>query len=191
MIRLGEIIESNTNEFVTQCYELYGAPALGTIVKAGQSDPVFGIVSYTQTLALDPTRRPLPRGKDLDDESEIYEQNPQLRQLLTTEFKSMIVGYSDQGDIKLLLSPSPPRIHSFVEESSIEDVSKISADIHFLEAIIYSNHQQSDDLVASFIKRVAMIIDRPSFINESAKKLAAILRNDTQRLNSILRRLRL
>ncbi len=191
MIRLGEIIESNTNEFVTQCYNLYSAPSLGTLVKAGQNDPIFGIVSYVQTLGLDPTRRPLPRGKHLDDESEIYEQNPQLNQLLTTEFKSIIIGHSVNQNIEFFLSPTPPKIHSFVQESSSEEISKISTNIEFLETIIYSNQPQSDDIVASFIRQVATIVDNPNFVNEAAKKISAMLRNDTQRLNSIFRRLRL
>ena len=191
MTRLGEIIESNTNEFITQCYELYNAPALGTIVKAGQSNPVFGIVFYSQTLGLDPTRRPLPRGKNLDNEAEVYRQNPQLNQLLTTEFKSIIVGHSYQGDIKLFLSPTPPKIHSFVTECTVEDILIFSHNIEFLEPIIYSNQPQADDIVVAFIKNAYDAVDDNRFIKESSRKLASILKHDTRRLNSILRKLRL
>jgi len=191
MTRLGEIIESNTNEFITQCYDLYSAPPLGTIVKASQSDSVFGIVSYSQTLGLDPTRRPIPRGKYLDDESEIYSANPQLNQLLTTEFKSIIVGHHYQGEIKLFLSPTPPKIHSFVNKSSHEDIIKFSQHIEFLEPIINSNQPQSDDIVVSFIKYAYDEINDNRFIKESSRKLASMLKHDTYRLNSILRKLKL
>ena len=191
MTRLGEIIESNTNEFVTQCYGLYTSPPLGSLVKAGQSNPVFGIVSFAHTLGLDPTRRPLPRGKDLMDEAEIYLKNPQLNRLLTTEFRSIIVGHTYQGNIKTLLPPTPPKIHSFVTECTNEDIMQFSYDIGFLESIIYSNQPQSDDIVAAFIKYAYDAVNDNQFIKKSSRKLALILKNDTRRLNSILRRLQL
>ena len=49
--RIGEIVEATTAAFTARCHELYVAPALGTLVRAGGNNPVLGIVaeavSYT------------------------------------------------------------------------------------------------------------------------------------------------
>ena len=71
MQRLGEVVESNTNEFVTQCYELYDSPALGTLVKAGEIETVYGIVIYSSTSGLDPSRRSVARGQNLETERQV------------------------------------------------------------------------------------------------------------------------
>ena len=69
--RIGEIVESNTNEFVTQCYDLYTSPPIGTLIRVGETETVYGLVSYSSTAGLDPTRKPIPRGRGLGKEDEI------------------------------------------------------------------------------------------------------------------------
>ena len=63
--------------------------------------------------------------------------------------------------------------------------------IEFLEPIINSNQPQSDDIVVSFIKYAYDEINDNRFIKESSRKLASMLKHDTYRLNSILRKLKL
>ncbi|HIC49453.1 MAG TPA: hypothetical protein EYP00_06120, partial [Dehalococcoidia bacterium] len=121
-VRIGEVIESDTNEFTTQCYELYGAPALGSLVKAGEANSVYGVVSYSHTSGLDPTRRPVARGEGLASEELVYDQNPQLNRLLTTNFRTTIVGYEVSSQIKTYLPPRPPRIHSFVMQCGNSEI---------------------------------------------------------------------
>ena len=76
-------------------------------------------------------------------------------------------------------------------ECTVEDILRFSDNIEFLEPIIYSNKPQSDDIVVSFIKNAYDAVDDNRFIKESSRKLASILKHDTRRLNSILRKLRL
>ena len=65
--RAGEVIEASTTDFVAQCYELYDAPPLGSLVRTG-SDPIYGIVHGVATRSMDPARHPIPRGRDEDGE---------------------------------------------------------------------------------------------------------------------------
>ena len=90
--RLGEVVEATTTEFVAQCYELYTAPVLGSLVRCGEDEAIYGIVHEIATRSIDTGRRPIARGRDEDDEGAIYESNPQLSRLLSTEFRALSVG---------------------------------------------------------------------------------------------------
>ena len=65
MESIGEVIESSTTEFTTQCRELYSSPALGSLVVSGSTDLVYGVVSHVTTKSLDPGRRPRVMGKKM------------------------------------------------------------------------------------------------------------------------------
>ena len=102
-IRLGEVVEASTTQIVAQCYELYTSPPLGSLVRCGTSDTtgedgdaVYGIVYEVSTHSIDPGRRPIARGRDEDDEDAVYEANPQLSRLLSTEFRNR--WWSDTGE---------------------------------------------------------------------------------------------
>ena len=83
---IGEVIRATSTEFETQCYELYDFPPLGSLVLSDDENPVFGIVSHSVTESLDPSRTPRPRGPGLEDVKSIYQESPQLNNLLTSRF---------------------------------------------------------------------------------------------------------
>ena len=58
--RVGEVVEASTTEFATQCYELYEAPPLGSLVRCGEEPSVLGVVADIATRSMDPSRRPTP-----------------------------------------------------------------------------------------------------------------------------------
>ena len=188
--RIGEVIESDTNEFITQCYELYGAPSLGTLVKAGETEPVYGVVSYSHTSGLDPTRRPIARGEGLASEDLVYDENPQLNRLLTTNFKTTIVGFKFSSQITTYLPPRPPRIHSFVSQCENTEILTFAKSLDFMSSILGANLPQSDDVAAAFIRYACQALPEEIELRvESAKRLASLLGNDTRRLEGILRRI--
>ncbi len=90
--RLGEVVEASSAGFTVQCYDLYGAPALGALVRTGKDSPVYGVVRNVVTSSMDPGRRPVARGQDEADEEAVYRSNPQLAALLRTDFQATIVG---------------------------------------------------------------------------------------------------
>ena len=59
---IAEIIESSTKSIIVQCYELYQAPKLGTLIKTQDDPSIIGIVYNVFTEPLDPSRRPIARG---------------------------------------------------------------------------------------------------------------------------------
>ena len=112
--RLGEVVEGSTASFTTQCYQLYEAPPLGSLVRCGNEFSIYGIVHEVFTRSMDPSRRPIPRGMGEDNEESVYLNNPQLNRLLSTEFLSIVVEYKDNGPLRRQLASQLPRIHSVV-----------------------------------------------------------------------------
>ena len=75
---------------------------------------MYALVYGANTASLEPSRRPSALG--FADEDEMRRQQPQIFELLRTEFSGLLVAYSE-GDGKALrrhLPPMPPRIHSRV-----------------------------------------------------------------------------
>ena len=94
--RIGEVVEATSTSFVAQCYQLYGAPQLGSLVRTG--DPAIqGVVYRVVTEPLDASRPVLARGESAVTEDEVFRANPQLERLLTSRFEVLIPGHHARG----------------------------------------------------------------------------------------------
>ena len=62
--RLGEVVETSTTGFTTQCYRLYEAPPLGALIRAGGPYPAYGVVHHVATQGIDASRKPVARGAE-------------------------------------------------------------------------------------------------------------------------------
>ena len=82
---IAEIIESSTKSIIVQCYELYQAPKLGTLIKTQDDPSIIGIVYNVFTEPLDPSRRPIARGPFQNEPEKLYEENPHLSLLFRTQ----------------------------------------------------------------------------------------------------------
>ncbi|MBT4497415.1 MAG: hypothetical protein HOC74_06825, partial [Gemmatimonadetes bacterium] len=89
---LGEVIESSTTEFVAESCELHGAPSFGRFVRVVSEVPIIGIVFNVFTQSIEPNRRPTAYGKT---EEELRLEQPQIFELLRTEFQALVIGYVD------------------------------------------------------------------------------------------------
>lgn len=191
--RLGEVVEASTTEFATQCYELYDAPPLGSLVRCGGSTDagvVYGIVYEVATRSLDPARRPIARGRQEDSESAIYQENPQLSRLLSTEFRSVTVGHRDQETLRRWLAPLPPRIHSFVRPCYGDEMREFSGSLEFVSILLSAPTPAADDVLASFLRHASGSYPDPEeFLVEAGRQLTPLLGDQMQRLNNLLRRL--
>ena len=196
-IRLGEVVEASTTQIVAQCYELYTAPPLGSLVRCGTSDAlggdgdaVYGIVYEVSTRSIDPGRRPIARGKDEDDEDAVYEANPQLSRLLSTEFRALVVGHRRDGVLYRWLAPLPPRIHSFVYACSDDDLREFSSALDFAPILLSAPIVATDDVLAAFLKTASAVHRDPSrFLVSAGRQLTPLLGGELQRLNGILHRI--
>lgn len=192
--KIGEVIEASTTGFVAQAYVLHEAPAFGSFVHAGDGEiEVIGVVANARTGSVDPGRRPVARGQDEEDEEEIYRHNPELREILRTEFAAVVVGYRDSdGSFVQRLPRRPPRLHAFVHACPTEDVAAFSDNLDFLPSLLSgSGKVPADELVAACLREASTARggDR-AFLVRAGKELANLLANDLNRLSAVLRRMR-
>ncbi len=191
--RVGEVIEASTTEFVAQCYELYQSPPLGSLVKT-RDLPVelYGIVYNATTTSLEPGRRPIARGKDEASEEEIYRSNPQLLELLRSEFTALVVGHKQGDNLYHYLPPKPARIHGFVYLCPPEEVKEFSQSFNFITILINSRLPVSqDELIAACLRQMSRAHEDPNaFLVAAGKELATLLSGEYKQLKAILERVR-
>ncbi len=187
---IGEVVAASTTEFVTQCHALYEAPPLGSLVRCRGDSPIYGVVGDVTTRSIDPGRRPMALGEDEDTEEAVYQRNPQLNRLLSTEFRSVVVGHREDGRLNRYLAPLPPRIHAFVYRCDGEEMLELTGSLDFLPTLLASPIGSPDDVIAAFLRQAGQCHPEPEgFLVDAGKKLAVLLAGQLQRLNGILRRL--
>jgi hypothetical protein len=185
---IGEVIRATSTEFETQCYELYEFPPLGSLVTSDDENPVFGIVSHSVTESLDPTRTPRPRGPGLENIKSIYQESPQLNNLLTSRFTSITVGYMQDQSVVRRLSPVPPKILSLTRICTESELNEFSSDFDFVPRLLNSGFASSDDVLASFLNITARLRSDPNqYLIKIGKEIASLLPGQIRRVNLILR----
>jgi len=189
--KIGEIIEASTTEFTAQCYELHQPPPFGSLVKTREGEvEIYGVVCGAETTSIEPGRRPIARGGEEAEEEDIYRSSPQLAKLLRTDFSALVVGHREAEKINHYLPPRPSRIHSFVYLCDAEEVEKFSQSFDFLSILVGAGGQ-ADELIAASLRHAAAAHQDPrDFRVRAGKELAVLLGGETNRLNTILRRIR-
>jgi hypothetical protein len=191
--RVGEVIEAGTTLFTAQCYELYGIPPLGSLVKTGEkAAETYAIVASALTTGLEPGRRAIARGKDEASEADIYKTNPQLAKLLRSEFDALVVGYRDGDRVCHYLPPRPARIHGFVYACSPEEIRAFSQGFNFLNIIINTRTDvPTDELLVACLRQISPAYEnREAFLMAAGRELAVLLAGRYDQLKSVLGRLR-
>jgi hypothetical protein len=191
--RLGEIIEAGTTGFTAQCYELNEYPPLGSLVKTAEGErEIYAVVYQATTEGMEPGRKPIARGRDVASEEALFESNPQLTQLLRSEFSALVVGHKDGDSVRQYLPPHPARIHGFVHACTAEEVKAFSRSFGFLNILVNAaTETPPDELIAAALRLMSVTHDDPHvFLVGAGKELAALLGQDYARLKSILERIR-
>ncbi len=192
-IKVAEVIEASSAEFVAQCYKLGQAPFFGTLVKARDGNcEIHGIVYNVETGSLDPGRRVVARGEEMETEDEIFRTNPQLEKLLTTTFQVLIVGYREGDNLYHYLPPKPVPIHSFVYTCQPEEVEAFTQSLNFLSLLIDARLSiPVDEIIAACLRSASRAYpDSEAFLIRAGRVLVQLLGGDSNRLNSILKRVR-
>ena len=189
--KIGEVIEASTGEFIAQCYELHQPPPFGSLVKAREGEvEIYGVVSRAQTTSIEPGRRPIARGREEDEEEDVFRSSPQLARLLRTDFFAMVVGHEEGQRLHHYLPPRPAKIHGFVYLCGDEEVEKFSQSLDFL-SILVGVGIQADELIAASLRHAAAAHREPGdFLKRAGRELAVLLGGETNRLNTILRRMK-
>jgi len=191
--KIGEVIEAGTGEFVAECYELHTPPPLGSLVRTTDGEvEIYGVVYNASTVSIDPGRRPLARGREESEEGNIYRQHPQLSRLLRTTFDTLVVGHGQGDELYHYLPPRPPRVHSFVYLCEGDEVRRFTQSLDFLAILLSARAGSVDEVVSACLRQAAAAHeDERAFLVRAGKELAVLLGGELNRLNAILRRIKL
>lgn len=159
----------------------------------GLPPAVYALVYGANTASLEPNRRPSALG--FADEDEMRLQQPQIFELLRTEFSGLLIAYSEGEDkpLRRHLPLLPPRIHSRVYPCSREETRLLTEDLSFLRSLLLPSGGAmagvpSDELAAACLRmaREAHKGDQ-AFLLRAGRTLATLLATDYERLQAILR----
>jgi hypothetical protein len=192
--KIAEVIAASSTGFTAECYELYQAPPLGSLVKT-HHEPVelYGVVYNATTESLEPGRKPIARGKDEASEDDIYRNSPQLAKLLRTEFSALVVGHKSDGQIRHFLPPRPARIHAFVFPCPADEVKQFSASLSFLDVLANARLEvPMEEVIAACLRQMGEVYreGRRDFLVAAGKELALRLGAEYSRLRTILERIK-
>ena len=187
---IAEVIESSTTEFTAQTRKLHDAPPFGAFIKVGSPVAVIGMVYDISTGSADLNRRPIAYGKT---EEELRNEQPQIFELLRTEIKAKIVGYCDQYGMRQQLPAHPPRLHHFVYTCTPQEIGDFTGNFDYLRVLAGIGGTLSDELLIAAVQQTCRAHQETSrqTLVRVGKELARLLRDDYDRLESILRRIAL
>jgi hypothetical protein len=191
--RVGEVIEANTSSFTAQSYNLWEFPPLGSLVKTVDGGlELYGVVCQATTAGIDPGRKAIPRGKDQPSEEAIFQSNPQLIQLLKSEFSTLMVGYKEGQAIHGYLPPHPARIHAFVYQCTKDEIAAFSQKLGFLNLLLKSKLEiPAEELTSAVLRRFTEAQPNPEgFLVQAGRELARLLSADYSQLKAILERIK-
>ena len=155
----------------------------------------YALVCGSETTTLDAGRRPAALG--YGDEEEMLMQQPQISELLRTEFTAHVVGHvlAEDGRIRRYLPDCGPRIHSPVYPCTPEEALSLTADLTFLRsAFQFAGSSRDDvaidDVVSACLRRTASLHPNPDgYLRAAARSLAILLPGEYNRLQFIIRSL--
>jgi len=183
---VGEVVESSTTEVTAEARALHDAPAFGQFVRIDSGLPIIGIVFNVFTHSIEPNRRPTAYGKT---EDELRLEQPQIFELLRTEFQMLVIGYIDKLGPAQILPPQPARIHSFVHLCSEEEVCDFTDTDDYLRSILNTSSVPTDELLIAALRQTLRAHDNASaYLVRMGKELSRLLGDDYDRLRSVIRR---
>lgn len=199
--RIGEVIESTTTRFTAGAYELLAAPPFGALVRAQareQSAAVYGLVYEIRTGSKEPGGRAMVRGRtytgrDLYD-AEIYAEHPDLAEVLQTEFSAITVGFAEGDQLYQYLPPQPPPVHYSVYPCDEAELVRFTESSDFFRAVLFSFQIPGDEALAAVVRAAARARtargDDHAYLVRAGRAAAALLKDDYDRLQAIVRRIR-
>jgi hypothetical protein len=153
-------------------------------------ETLYGVVYSAGTGSAEPGRRPTAYGLA---EEQLRQEQPQIFDLLATEFSALHIGYARNGRFSAGIPPRPPRLHAAVSGCTPPEVRAITESPELLRALIKSpGDVPTDELILACIRYGFACRDEEyAYLVRAGKQLATLLRDDPDRLTAILGRLEL
>ena len=113
--------------------------------------------------------------------------------MLQTEFSALTVGFNEDGQIVQYLPPQPPPVHYSVYACDADELARFTASTDFFRTLLFAYQIPSDELLSALIRAAARA--RPAdasrdYLVRAGREVASLLKDDYDRLNAILRRIR-
>ena len=149
---------------------------------------LYALVCASSTGSADLGRRASAYGLE---EDALAREQPQIFDLLATEFVAVPFGYMINGRVRPGLPPFPPRLHAFVEACNCDETHALSETPDFVRQLLSTSAEvPPDELLTACLSHVYECRDRDfAFLVRAGKQLAVLLRDDPERLAAILRKL--
>ena len=188
---VGEVVETSVAEFTAQACRFGVAPPFGGFVTINLSaGAVFGIVYAIRSGSVDPGGRPVMRGRDGMRDGAIYAENPDLEQVLRTEFAALAIGFEEDGVLRAYLPPQPPPLHWSVHACSPAETVRLTESLDYFRAVLTAPQAPVDALLSANIRLARQArADDAGFTVRAGRELATLLKHDYPRLSAILRTL--
>ncbi len=126
-------------------------------------------------------------------ETELEVVNPEIGEwLLVTNFRALVVGYCANNSVCRFLPPQPPKLLTPVYPCSPAEVRRLTDRMDFLRTIVNFTGAPVEELLAACIRNAMAQYPedrRNDFVVSAGKELAALLRDDYDRLHAIIRRI--
>ena len=191
---IAEVIASNTRSFKAELAKTQEVPALGTWLQCSSNEGqwIFGVVSLVEQGSVEPNRQPVALGRTRD---ELQKEFPHISELLRTVITVQVLAYTGpEGMIVQGLPAQPARLHDFVHLCERETLIKLGAPYDFLRILIgYAEPSTPvDDMLVNILKQLqtchAQSSEGYKHVVQAGRALGRLLRDDHERLQSILRR---
>ncbi len=192
-VPVAEVIASSTRSVEAEVYEHAPDIAFGTWIEiAGPGGTrLFGLVSHVAIGSLDPSRR--IRAYGLTPE-ELASERPHVPGLIVTTLHAQLLCHAQGDKVRQTLPPFPAPIHHPVRLAESSDVRALGAPFDYLRtlALTPDPNVPVDELLVAALRAQADVYpvqrDKESVLVAAAQTLSRLLRDDHERLGSILRR---
>ena len=190
---IGEVVESNTASLVAEVARGSEGPGFGSWVQVDtrQGITLYGVTNLVEYGSTMPGRRASALGKSHE---ELQREMPQVMELLRTSFHCRIVGYAlPEGPVIQSLPPFPASIHDFVHPCTEETLLQFGAPYDYVPLLLNTGERAipNDELLIAALKNLyaSSSTQGTQHLVPIGRVLSRLLKDDHQRLQSVLRRL--
>lgn len=205
MHAIGEVLSSSITGFSAEAWkqdnsasekradegDARAIPTFGSFLKSKSEERqliVFGVVYDILTGPQDPYHKPTALGLS---RAELQREQPQIFALLKTEWRVAIIAYKQNGSCHCALPPYPPEVHDFVYALERDELREVSEDLEFLRSLTSVPGVPGDELIAAAIRNAAEARHGDyKYLVEAGQVVSKLLRDDYDRLGSILKKIR-
>ncbi|MEA2639206.1 MAG: hypothetical protein QOF51_600 [Chloroflexota bacterium] len=193
----GEVVGTTSTELIAQSAHLHETPPLGALVrvKVDERLAIYAVVAGAATDGVSAGARPVLRGREGIEDAAIYRENPDLVHVLRTCFQCVVVGFCRDGAVCHFLPPTPAPIHYSVYLCGPDEVVEFTAALGYVQMLLTARDIPTEEVVAAHIREAAERRNPKAesaydFTVRAGREVAALLREDHQRLATILQRIR-